>query len=92
MTFAHLSILKYCFKWKSVFLFTKICNIISVLKRVSWWLKSWKWIWNNDRKDLAIGVWFKFGQLHKVIVLTADSGVVQEDNRKMNYDNYTRNF
>ena len=45
---------------------------------------------NNDRKDLAIGMRFKLGQWDKVIELTADSGVVQEDNMKMSYDNYRR--
>ena len=47
---------------------------------------------NNDRKDLAIGMRFKLGQWDKVIELTADSGVVQEDNMKMSYDNYARQF
>ena len=37
---------------------------------------------NNDRRDLAIGMRFKLGQWDKVIELTTDSGVVQEDNMK----------
>ena len=47
---------------------------------------------NNDRKDLAIAMRFKLGQWDKVIELTADSGVVQEDNMKMSYDNYAQQF
>ena len=47
---------------------------------------------NNDRKDLAIGMRFKLGQWDKVIELTTDSGVVQEDNMKMSYDNYAQQF
>ena len=47
---------------------------------------------NNDRNDLAIGMRFKLGQWDKVIKLTADSGVVQEDNMKMSYDFYAQQF
>ena len=47
---------------------------------------------NNDRKDLAIAMRFKLGQWDKVIELTTDSGVVQEDNMKMSYDNYAQQF
>ena len=47
---------------------------------------------NNDRKDLAIMMRFKLGQWDKVIELTAESGVVQEDNMKMSYDNYAQQF
>ena len=35
---------------------------------------------------------FKLGQWDKVIELTAESGVVQEDNMKMSYDNYAQQF
>ena len=46
----------------------------------------------NDRKDLAIAMRFKLGQWDKVIELTSDSGVIQEDNMKMAYSNYAQQF